>query len=59
MQYLQWQCNLFLGGVICVTLLDRLKEDQVTATEEMLKKWQKRVLHLAAMYIKDKLNGDI
>lgn len=47
------------GGVICVTLLDRLKGDQVTATAEMLMKWQKHVLHLAAMYIKDKLNDHI
>lgn len=47
------------GGVICVTIVDRLKDDQVTATGEMLKIWQERVLHLAAMYIKDKLNGDI
>lgn len=47
------------GGVICVTIVDRLKGDQVTATGEMLKIWQKRVIHLAAMYIKDKLNGDI
>ncbi|GIY66619.1 uridine phosphorylase 2 [Caerostris darwini] len=47
------------GGVICVTLLDRLKDDQVTASEEELKEWQKSVLHLAAMYIKEKLIGNI
>ncbi|GFR10860.1 uridine phosphorylase 2 [Trichonephila clavata] len=47
------------GGVICVTLVDRLKEDQLTATAEECKDWQQRVLHLATMYIKEKLNGNI
>lgn len=47
------------GGVICVTLVDRLKEDQVTVTAEECKNWQQSVLHLAAMYIKEKLHGNI
>ncbi|XP_035207739.1 uridine phosphorylase 2-like isoform X2 [Stegodyphus dumicola] len=47
------------GGVICVTLLDRLKDDQVTASSETLKEWQLRVLHLAAYYVKAKLTGEI
>ncbi|XP_054721806.1 uridine phosphorylase 2-like isoform X2 [Uloborus diversus] len=47
------------GAVICVTFLDRLKDDQVTASADILKMWQKRVLHLAAMYIKEKLNGEV
>ncbi|UYV84835.1 UPP1 [Cordylochernes scorpioides] len=46
----------FTGAVICVTILDRLKGDQVDAAKAILEDYQKRPQKLASLYIKKKLN---
>lgn len=40
------------SAVICVTLLDRLKGDQVLAPKEVLDEWQQRPQKLVSKYIK-------
>ncbi|XP_045495064.1 uridine phosphorylase 1 isoform X1 [Colias croceus] len=40
------------AAVICVTLLDRLKGDQVLAPKEVLDEWQQRPTKLVSRYIK-------
>ncbi|RVE42100.1 hypothetical protein evm_013245 [Chilo suppressalis] len=40
------------AAVICVTLLDRLKGDQVLAPKEVLDEWQQRPTKLVCRYIK-------
>ena len=49
------------AAVLCVTLLDRLKGDQVTLTKEQHEDMQMRPARLVAKYIKKTLeqtNGD-
>lgn len=46
------------AAVICVTLLDRLKGDQVDADPEDMHKWQKRPQEIAARLIKKHLLKD-
>lgn len=43
------------GAVVCVTLLDRLQEDYVSADIPKLKRWQLRAQQLVLRYIKKKL----
>ncbi|RUS74016.1 hypothetical protein EGW08_018215 [Elysia chlorotica] len=45
------------GAVVCVTLLDRLKGDQITTPHEVLEEWQRRPQKLVASYIKRYLSG--
>ncbi|XP_034030828.1 uridine phosphorylase 1 [Thalassophryne amazonica] len=45
------------GAVVCVTLLDRLKGDQLSSSHEVLHNFQKRPLILVGSYIKKKLNA--
>ncbi|GBP46088.1 Uridine phosphorylase 1 [Eumeta japonica] len=40
------------AAVVCVTLLDRLKSDQVLAPKEVLDEWQQRPTTLVCRYIK-------
>ncbi|KAG8201183.1 hypothetical protein JTE90_028838 [Oedothorax gibbosus] len=47
------------AGVICVTVVDRFKGDQVTMSLNEMEIWQERVLRLAAMYIKEHLTREI
>ncbi|KAK6970194.1 uridine phosphorylase 1 [Biomphalaria glabrata] len=44
------------GAVVCVTLLDRLKGDQITTPHDIMEEWQSRPQKLVAAYIKRKLN---
>jgi uridine phosphorylase len=43
------------AAVVCVSLLDRLKGDQVLAPKEVLQEWQLRPQVLIAQYIKKEL----
>ncbi|XP_064471164.1 uridine phosphorylase 2-like isoform X2 [Ornithodoros turicata] len=43
------------GAVVCVTLLDRLQGDQVSAPKALLLEWQERPQQLVAAYIKSVL----
>ncbi|CAG5130568.1 unnamed protein product [Candidula unifasciata] len=43
------------GAVICVTLLDRLKGDQITTPHSVMEQWQTRPQKLVVAYIKQKL----
>jgi uridine phosphorylase len=43
------------AAVICVSLMDRLKSDQVLAPKEVLEEWQERPQKLVARYIKNYL----
>ncbi|GFO20479.1 uridine phosphorylase [Plakobranchus ocellatus] len=45
------------GAVVCVTLLDRLKGDQVSSPHNILEDWQRRPQRLVALYIKQHLGG--
>lgn len=47
---------LVAGAVACVTLLDRLKEDQIDVSEETLKEWDQRPAKLVARLIKNRLH---
>ncbi|XKL59527.1 hypothetical protein PGB90_000543 [Kerria lacca] len=47
------------SAVICVTLLDRLKGDQINQTKKTLEEWQDRPMVIAARYIKKYLNEHI
>ena len=50
-------CNCsFLGAVACVTLLDRLKGDQITASSVQLKEYSDRPQELVARVIKKRLS---
>jgi len=42
----------FKSAVVCVTLLDRLNEDQITPSKETMLAWQNRPQKLVAQYIK-------
>ncbi|CAD5122670.1 DgyrCDS11080 [Dimorphilus gyrociliatus] len=44
------------GAVICVTLLDRLKSDQISETKTTLKEWEERPAKIALRYIKSELS---
>lgn len=44
------------GAVACVTLLDRLKGDQIDTPGEVLKQWDERPANLVARFIKKRLN---
>ena len=44
-----------LGGVVCVTLLDRLEGDQISTPHDIMEEWQSRPQILVARYIKKKL----
>ena len=46
-------------AVVCVTLVDRLKGDQVTITPEVYKCWQLRPQQLVAEFIKSELNKNV
>ncbi|BFZ22556.1 hypothetical protein BsWGS_25595 [Bradybaena similaris] len=43
------------GAVVCVTLLDRLKDDQITTPHSVMEEWQARPQKLVTAYIKQKL----
>lgn len=43
------------GAVVCVTLLDRLKGDQITTPHDVMEEWQSRPQRLVCAYIKRKL----
>lgn len=43
------------GAVICVTLLNRLKGDQITTPKDVMEEWQTRPMQLVAKYMKKKL----
>ncbi|KAK7471393.1 hypothetical protein BaRGS_00035945 [Batillaria attramentaria] len=43
------------SAVVCVTLLDRLKGDQISTPHDVLEEWQKRPQRLIAAYIKKHL----
>lgn len=40
------------GAVICVTLLDRLTEDQINVSRETLKRWEERPAAIVARFIR-------
>ncbi|KFM57843.1 Uridine phosphorylase 2, partial [Stegodyphus mimosarum] len=44
------------GAVVCVSLLDRLKGDQISETKETMEMWQERPQQLIAKFIKKRLN---
>ena len=64
----QWQCFVLINGVltalvlagavVCVTLLDRLKGDQIDLPHDVMEDWQKRPQRLVASYIRRKLGLD-
>lgn len=41
---------------VCVTLLDRLQDDQIHVSKEEMKEWEKRPQELVALYIKNTLS---
>jgi len=45
----------FTGAVVCVTLLDRLKGDQIDTPHDIMEEWQTRPQKLVAKYIRNKL----
>merc|ERR1711981_802194 len=47
----------FKSAVVCVTLLDRLNEDQITPSKETMLAWQNRPQKLVAQYIKRSLSN--
>uniref|UniRef100_A0A0B6Y6Z4 Nucleoside phosphorylase domain-containing protein n=1 Tax=Arion vulgaris TaxID=1028688 RepID=A0A0B6Y6Z4_9EUPU len=44
------------GAVVCVTLLDRLKGDQISTPHDVLEEWQTRPQKIVTAYIKKKLD---
>ena len=44
-----------LGAVLCVTLLDRLKGDQISTPHDIMEEWQCRPQKIVAEFIKKKL----
>jgi uridine phosphorylase len=46
------------SAIICVTLLDRLKGDQVMSAKEVLAEWQKRPQILVSRFIRKRLAQD-
>lgn len=55
MESLCFAANCYRAGiksaVVCVTLLDRLKGDQISTPHDVLEEWQKRPQRLVAAYI--------
>ncbi|KAL8165738.1 UNVERIFIED_CONTAM: Uridine phosphorylase 1 [Gekko kuhli] len=51
-------CNLtgVKGAVVCVTLLDRLQEDQITCSPEVLEEFESRPQKLVGVFIKKRLS---
>ena len=49
---------VFVGAVACVTLLDRLKGDQISTPGETLKEWGDRPAWLIARVIRKRLGLD-
>jgi len=47
---------IFLGAVVCVTLLDRLIDDQIRAEHDTLKEYESRPGKVVARYIRRRLN---
>jgi uridine phosphorylase len=47
------------GAVVCVTLLDRLKEDQLNISREILKMWEERPAVVVARFIRSRLQLDV
>jgi len=47
--------SCFAGAVVCATLLDRLKGDQITASHEQLKLYSDRPQELVSRVIKKRL----
>lgn len=45
------------AGVVCVTLLDRQKGDQLTSSHDVMHSYQQRPQRLVGLYIKKKLNS--
>ncbi|XP_076173157.1 uridine phosphorylase 1-like [Ptiloglossa arizonensis] len=45
------------SAIVCVTLLDRLKGDQVETPKEILKKWEQRPQELVARYITKEISN--
>jgi uridine phosphorylase len=43
------------GAIICCTVVDRLKSDQITASHETLEEWQMRPQRVVAKYIRQQL----
>lgn len=43
------------SAIICCTIVDRLKSDQITATHETLEEWQMRPQQIIARYIRKEL----
>ncbi|KAK7092822.1 hypothetical protein V1264_008510 [Littorina saxatilis] len=43
------------SAVVCVTLLDRLKGDQISTPHDVMAVWEKRPQQLIATYIRNKL----
>lgn len=41
-----------VGAVVCVTLLDRLVQDQVSEPKSTLKSWEERPATIVARYIR-------
>uniref|UniRef100_A0A2M4BPI6 Uridine phosphorylase n=1 Tax=Anopheles marajoara TaxID=58244 RepID=A0A2M4BPI6_9DIPT len=61
---IEMECTIFAAlthyagiraAIVCVTLLDRLKGDQVMAPKEVMMEWQKRPQTLVARFIKNDL----
>ena len=46
-------------AVVCVTLLDRLKEDQVTVPHDQLAEFQERPFEIVCQFIKEKISSQI
>ncbi|GFW17385.1 uridine phosphorylase 1 [Trichonephila clavipes] len=44
------------GAVICVSLLNRLLGDQISASKDIMEEWQERPQKLAIKFIKKRLN---
>jgi len=47
----------FRAAIVCVTLVNRLDEDQVTPTKETMLAWQNRPQRLVAKFIKQQLSS--
>lgn len=49
----------FKVAIVCVTLLDRLKGDQVTISQQQLLDFQERPFRLVSEYIRKRLAGEV
>ena len=61
-QLLPWQASsilitlfLFLGAVVCVTLLDRLRGDQISTPHNVLNEWGMRPAMVVSRYIRQQI----